>query len=85
MVFFRVESSTGTIVSRQPDTLQIHDSQSAQDSSPSDIGTPDQKLDTGNASHMNGAITNSAAVGTFKAATIGRKGLSIQDKVCYDS
>ncbi|XP_020583817.1 serine/threonine-protein kinase dst1 [Phalaenopsis equestris] len=76
-----VENSTGTIVGRQPDTLQIYDSQSTQDSSPSYFGMPGQKPDTGNASQVNGTITNAAAVSTFKAATIGRKGLSIQDKL----
>ncbi|KAL0914246.1 hypothetical protein M5K25_014572 [Dendrobium thyrsiflorum] len=77
----RVETSEGTIINREPDALQIHDSQSAQDSSTSYFGMPEQKLDTGNASQVNGVVTNSTGVGTLKAATIGRKGLSIQDKL----
>ncbi|KAI0501121.1 hypothetical protein KFK09_016064 [Dendrobium nobile] len=76
-----VESSEGTIINREPDALQIHDSQSAQDSSSSYFGMPEQKLDTSSASQVNGVVTNSTAVGTLKAATIGRKGLSIQDKL----
>ncbi|KAK8963766.1 Mitogen-activated protein kinase kinase kinase 2 [Platanthera guangdongensis] len=59
------------------DTLQILNSQSTRDSLPPYFGIPEKKPDTAGASH----VKDDAVINSATTATIGRKGLSIQDKL----